>query len=160
MATEKLTLAQRIETARKQFKPIRKDARNPHFKNEYASLDNIIDCIETALSETGVSIRNVPDVLPNGSFILRTQLVDVATGEFVEGIIPLTQGKPQDQGSAITYARRYNVSALLNLCTETDDDGNQGSGVAGGGKKETATSTPASNGRRSGAIPPNVEADW
>jgi len=29
---------------------------------------------------------------------------------------------PQAQGSAITYARRYSLSAIIGLCTEEDDD--------------------------------------
>lgn len=126
----KRNLEERIAAARKKFKPIVKDGWNPHYKKPYATLDNVINCIGEALLEEGVVIRNIPDVLPNGMLVLRTRLIDIASGDYIEGMLPLINSdKPQEQGSAITYARRYSISALLNLCTETDDDGNQGSGL-------------------------------
>ena len=130
---------QRIEAARKNFKPIVKDRENPFHKNMYATLDNIVDCVQFALFVEGLRIENVPDLTTDGVFVLRTRLVVVDTGEFIESVIPLTATKSQEQGSAITYARRYALTALLNLCVETDDDGNVASGKGGGGGD---TSTP------------------
>ena len=51
------------------------------------------------------------------------------TGEFISSFMELMPIKeePQAQGSAITYARRYALSAILGLDTEADDDGNQAS---------------------------------
>jgi hypothetical protein len=49
------------------------------------------------------------------------------SGEWLKGRLPLLPVKadPQAQGSAITYARRYSLSAIVGLCTEEDDDAEQ-----------------------------------
>jgi hypothetical protein len=38
--------------------------------------------------------------------------------------------KSQDWGSAITYAKRYALGCMLNLCIDKDDDGNRSSGYS------------------------------
>jgi hypothetical protein len=38
----------------------------------------------------------------------------------------LSKNDAQGQGSAITYARRYALCAVLNLVADDDDDGQQG----------------------------------
>jgi hypothetical protein len=48
-------------------------------------------------------------------------------------LLPLKDQSPQGVGSAITYARRYALAAVLGLATEEDDDGNVGTGLS---KKE------------------------
>jgi len=123
MVTTTKTLSQRIESARKTFKPIIKDRENSFFKNKYATIDAVIDAIQLALSSEGVRISSIPQ-LKDGVFVLSVRLVNIETEEFEESIMPLTMGKPQEQGIAITYARRYAITSMLNLCTEDDNDGN------------------------------------
>lgn len=118
---------ERIEAARANFKPIVKDKSNSFFKTSYATLDNIVNCVQPALLAEGVRIENRCEVLGD-VFVLHTSLVVIETGVREVSTIPIAIGKPQDQGGAITYARRYNLTALLNLLTEDDDDGNQSSG--------------------------------
>jgi hypothetical protein len=63
----------------------------------------------TELSETGLQ--------------LRTQLIH-SSGELLESTYPLPDvADPQKLGAAITYARRYSLSALLCVCPDEDDDG-------------------------------------
>jgi len=117
------TLSQRIEAARVNFKPIIKDRENSFFKNKYAPVDNVIEAVQGALASEGVRITSIPQ-LKDGVFTLSVRLVNIDTEEFEESIMPLTIGKPQEQGIAITYARRYAITSMLNLCTEDDNDGN------------------------------------
>jgi len=117
------TLSQRIEAARPNFKPIIKDRENSFFKNKYAPVDNIIEAVQAALSAEGVRIASIAQ-LKVGVFTLSVRLINIDTEEFEECIMPLTIGKPQEQGIAITYARRYAITSMLNLCTEEDNDGN------------------------------------
>jgi hypothetical protein len=54
-----------------------------------------------------------------------------ASGAYLEGHTPIpgaNGGTPQEFGSAITYMRRYAITALLGVATEEDDDGNHASG--------------------------------
>lgn len=109
-----------------EVKIIEKDAKNPHFKNQYASLDTIIDEVRPLLAKHGLSIMQFPGG-DGENFTLRTLLLH-ESGEWIESE-PLTmrpvKNDPQGIGSCNTYARRYSLSAMLSLNTgEEDDDGN------------------------------------
>ncbi|HEY9300456.1 MAG TPA: ERF family protein [Phormidium sp.] len=52
------------------------------------------------------------------------------------------QSEPQKFGMSITYARRYALQALFNVCADEDDDGN----VASGNTNNINTYAPAKNG--------------
>jgi len=52
----------------------------------------------------------------------------VESGEFLESEFPVVVTKPtaQEYGSAVSYAKRYSLSGLLNLTIQDeDDDGNK-----------------------------------
>jgi len=101
--------------------PITKDATNPHFKKQYASLSGIKDTINDVLLECGLLVTQHPQ--PDG--ILETMIIHADSGQWMRSKIEMpNQGGPQAVGSAITYARRYALSAILFLTTEDDDDGN------------------------------------
>jgi hypothetical protein len=100
---------------------IRKDADNPFFKSKYASLSNILDVVTPVLVQCDLNIMQ----MPTGDGNLRTILSHIS-GEVVECEfnMKITKNDPQSMGSAITYARRYAVGAILNLNIDEDDDAN------------------------------------
>lgn len=104
---------------------IEKDATNPHFKNNYASLDTIIDEVRPLLAKHGLSMMQFPGG-DGEKFTLRSMLLH-ESGEWIESE-PITmrpvKNDPQGIGSCSTYARRYSLSAMLSLNTGEDDDGN------------------------------------
>lgn len=57
-----------------------------------------------------------------------------SSGENIEtGLLKITPAKsndPQAMGSCITYAKRYQLGALIGICESADDDGNAASAVA------------------------------
>ena len=60
---------------------------------------------------------------------LTTTVVHADTAEFMASDFPIPAGlKAQEIGSAVTYGRRYNVSCLLDIVAEDDDDGNAAQG--------------------------------
>lgn len=65
--------------------------------------------------------------MPDGDGL--TTIVMHESGEWIMATAKLELSKPdpQGQGSAITYMRRYALSAALGLVTEDDDDGNAAS---------------------------------
>lgn len=104
---------------------IKKDANNPFFKSKYATLSNILDCIQEPLIESGLVFSQ----MPTQGNTLTTILVHSDSGEYLQGSYDMTPTKqdPQAIGSAITYARRYALGAILGLNIDDDDDGNAAS---------------------------------
>lgn len=103
---------------------ISKDAKNPFFKSNYASLSNIQDAISKPLSESGLAYSQMPSGV-NG---LCTILIHAESGEYLMDsfIMPVSkQNDPQAVGSAITYAKRYALAGVLGLNIDDDDDGNK-----------------------------------
>jgi hypothetical protein len=102
-----------------------KDKTNPHFKSKYTSLDTIVEKVEPLLAAHGLIWTTLPGGTHDGP-TLSYRLAHVETGEVMEGTMPLLLDKPTAQafGSALTYARRYSLCAVLNLVTDEDDDGN------------------------------------
>lgn len=139
-------LAAALVAAQAELRAIGMDSVNPHFKSRYASLDNIIETIRPVLSKHSLAIvqgTTTPESDSNGKvtgFTVETMLVH-QSGEWLcnAAVMPLAKADPQGAGAAITYGRRYGLSALLSLATDEDDDANAAS------KRGT---TGASNGAR------------
>lgn len=104
-----------------------KDSKNPHFKNEYASLPSVIDAVKVALNDNGIVFIQSTSPSEAGFLSLTTRLMH-ESGEWIEDTasVPLPKNDPQGYGSAVTYARRYSLSAMLGLYQD-DDDGNAAS---------------------------------
>jgi hypothetical protein len=104
-------------------KAVPKTATNPFYSSKYAPLDAIIETIKEPMRKHGLSLVQLPD--DDGL----TTILAHTSGEFFKATAPLNakDGTPQAQGSAITYMRRYALSAALGLATEDDDDGNSAS---------------------------------
>lgn len=118
-------LAKSLVLFNSEVNKIAKDADNPFFKNNYATLDTIIDEIRPILSKHGLSIMQIPS--GDGQNVTLKTLLLHETGEWLESdeltMKPL-KNDPQAVGSCITYARRYSLAAFLSLNTGEDDDGN------------------------------------
>jgi len=106
--------------AQSKIKHAIKDAKNPHFKNNYATLESVIDASKDALTENGIIVLQSPS-----SDVLTTRLQH-SSGEYFESELKLLLSKNDMQGlgSAITYARRYALASMLNIA-QADDDGQQ-----------------------------------
>jgi hypothetical protein len=131
---------------------LRKDATNPHFRSKYTPLDTIVETIGPILAKHGLVWMTLPGRDAHGDPALTYRLAHASTGEALEGSMPLLLSKQdaQGQGSAITYARRYAICAVLNLVADDDDDGNGASGGESAGQPRMG-GTPATD-RQKGAI--------
>lgn len=107
------------------MQPLKKDATNPFFKSKYVTLNNILENIEIPLQECELTFTQFPD-----GDCLTTLLIHIPSGEYLQACYQLHPVKqdPQSIGSAITYARRYALGAILALNIDIDDDGNHASG--------------------------------
>jgi hypothetical protein len=118
-----------------------KDKRNPGFNSKYADLAAVWEACREPLSHNGLSVVQFPEPGPEGTVGLRTILLH-ESGEKLEStfFMPVRDSKnPQAVGSAITYARRYALMAVVGIAPE-DDDGN---GAAA--KGATKVSAPAAH---------------
>jgi len=98
---------------------------NPFFNSKYAPLSDILNAVRPLLSKYGLSVLQSPS--GDGQNIAITTLIVHESGEWIESD-PLTlkaeKATAQGAGSAITYARRYALSAMLGISSEDDNDGN------------------------------------
>lgn len=104
---------------------ISKSSSNPFFKSKYASLPDILKAISQPLLECGLII--IHQLGENDT--MQTSIVHCKTGASITSTFKLHIKGDDSQawGSAITYAKRYAIGALLNLCIDKDDDGNASS---------------------------------
>ena len=131
-------LSESLVLAQKEFKTAIKKSVNPYFKSKYANYTEVLSCVKEALNNHGISIlqpihaETVETILlhESGEYIssfteiyTTPTLVKDKNGDIVKSYI-----KPQDYGSAITYARRYALSSLLAIDSDEDDDGNVANG--------------------------------
>ena len=118
-----------LAAATAEMPAIRKDRTNPHFKSAYASLDTIIDTVTPVLQRHGLVWYSLPSVNEKTGAPELIYVLAHTGGTQLSGTMPLMigGGSAQNYGSALSYARRYAITAVLNLATEDDDDGNQAS---------------------------------
>jgi len=98
------------------------------YKFKYATLDHIIEHIREPLTKNGLWFTQLIET-HEGKYRLVTRLLH-ESGEAIESHTPLlvSGGNNQEFGSALTYMRRYSLSALLGLAADDDDDGNHADG--------------------------------
>jgi metal-sulfur cluster biosynthetic enzyme len=132
-------VCQAIEDARQEFLPLEKSGVNNFFKNRkgephlYSTLDNIFDACMPALHKYKLSVVYQARILETNTGIeniLTTTITHIASNQFILSATTLGNqtAKSQDVGSAITYLRRYQIQAMLNLEADFEDDGNSASG--------------------------------
>ena len=137
MESESLAkLAEALSKAQGQMAPAKKDSINPHFKSSYADLASCWAAIREPLSVNGLAITQRVSTDAQGVKV-ETMLLHVS-GEFLrsEFWLPVAQKTPIGYASAITYARRYSLSAIVGLSSD-DDDGSAASISANGFKAQT-----------------------
>lgn len=100
-----------------------KEAKAGSYSYKYADLGSVIDALKAAFKEHHISYTQATDVTDAG-MVLHTRLMHAESGEWIEGVYPLPPNPdPQKVGSALTYARRYSLCALVGITAEDDDDG-------------------------------------
>jgi hypothetical protein len=103
--------------AKQEIESVKKNAKNPHFKNNYADINALIEAVEPVLLKYNLILLQP---IENG-FVF-TKIIDCETGESVESSMRLPDIQdPQKIGSACTYFRRYTLQGLLSLQAEDDD---------------------------------------
>lgn len=122
-----------------------KNAKNPHLGNTYADLSSVLEAIRPIEKKHGLSLMQIPGVCQTSAdgmgaiLTLHGILMHGPSGQLMQFAtqVPFaaelnkktqqTKLTAQGLGSAITYARRYQLASVYGI-TQVDDDGNAGSG--------------------------------
>jgi len=125
-------LIKALSIAQGQIGNASKDSDNPFFKSKYATLASVREACKDALSKNGLAVIQHPIVSAQATFLCTT--LGHTSGQWIRSFYPIKPVKddPQGMGSAITYARRYALAAMVGIAPE-DDDGNAASGKTGVG---------------------------
>lgn len=115
----------------------KRNAKNPHLRNQFADLPCVIDTVKEVLNKHDIVV--VQSVHGSGEASVpyagvKTRLIHGPSGEWIEDSIDQAVDAPKGMnvsqaiGSAITYLRRYSLSAMACVASEPDDDGNEAKG--------------------------------
>lgn len=114
-------LAAALSKAQSEMSPAKKDTDNPFFKSKYADLASVWEACRKCLTENNLSVVQLPEQSESG-LMLRTILMH-QSGQYISSVFNMPLGKcdPQGYGSALTYARRYSLAALVGVYQDDDD---------------------------------------
>ena len=120
-------IAAALAKAQGEIQNVVKDAKNPHFKSDYATLDAITDTVRPVFAKHGLAVVQIP-AFADGIVTVETMLTH-SSGQWIAGDAgsPIQKADPQGVGSATTYLRRYSLAGIAAIA-QTDDDGNVASG--------------------------------
>ena len=130
-------LAFALSKAQGELSPAIKDSKNPFFKSNYADLSSVWNSCKEALSKNGLAIIQTMD-MKEGQSVLITTLAH-SSGQWMRSCLPILneKGNAQGMGSAITYMRRYALSAIVGVTCDEDDDANAACIPQKNGKKQS-----------------------
>lgn len=112
-----------LSKAQANLRPAQFNKVNPHFKSKYADMTAVLDAVRKPLADHGLAITQTTEV-KEGAFVLVTRLGH-SSGQWIAGEYPLPHGgRPHEVGSAISYAKRYSLSAIVGVSADDDDDAN------------------------------------
>lgn len=114
-------LAKALATAQGELENASKNSSNPHFKSRYADLAEVLNTVRPVFASHGLSITQHPDYV-DGIVEVETMLLHSSGQYMVSSVkVPTQKMDAQGVGSAITYARRYALSAIAGVAQEDDD---------------------------------------
>lgn len=123
-------IAAAITKVQQELPAVPKDITNPITHSKYANLDSINKALLPVTSKNGIAVTQYP-VSSNGEIGCGTLLLHTS-GEYIDYgpyMISMDKNKrmsaAQEGGSTITYAKRYQLSAIFGIVSDDDDDGVQ-----------------------------------
>lgn len=117
-----LAFQQEVEAIPKSRTATIETTNGTSYSYHYADLADIMAVIRPLLVKHGLAVTQ--DVQGDGERVgVSTTLIHKSGQTLASSVLWLkTSGKARDAGAAVTYARRYSLSALLGLVTEDDDE--------------------------------------
>lgn len=118
-------LAAALSKAQGEMQAAIKDKINPFFKSSYADLGSVWDAARPVLSKHGLCVMQTTEMVADGTKIVMVTTLAHTSGQWMKSYLPLNPAKNDSQGigAAITYLRRYSLSAIVGVVCDDDDDG-------------------------------------
>lgn len=118
-------LAAALSKAQGEMQAAIKDKVNPFFKSSYADLGSVWDAARPVLSKYGLCVMQTTEITGDGGKIVMVTTLAHTSGQWMKSFLPLNPAKNDSQGigAAITYLRRYSLSAIVGVVCDEDDDG-------------------------------------
>jgi len=125
-------LAKALAKVQASLVPAKRDSTNPYFNSTYADLSSVWESCRETLAKNGLCVIQGNSVGAEKTLIVETILIH-ESGQWVQSelCLPLSKADPQGVGSAMTYGRRYGLSAIVGIVADADDDGNVASAKNG-----------------------------
>ena len=116
-----------------------------NFEYMYTDLAAGLECIRPALSAQSIAVFQVQRIDQNGNMILITRLIHGPSGQWVESeyFVCKADLDHQKRGSALTYARRQSLFAIVGIAGADDDDDGSSAVISVGNGKEVITAAQA-----------------
>lgn len=117
-------IATALSAAQAEMKPALKDATNPAYRSKYADLTAVWEACRGPLTKHKLAVLQDATMVEQSVSVV-TRLVH-ASGQWIEFgplVIPMAKADAHGVGSAISYAKRYGLSAAIGVVAEDDDDG-------------------------------------
>ena len=117
-------IAAALSAAQAEMTGAKKSSKNPFFKSTYADLSAVMAAISEPFAAHGLAFVQSAG-LSEGGVSVTTRLMH-SSGQWIESdpmTVPPVKNDPQAFGSAVTYAKRYSLQALVGV-PSVDDDGN------------------------------------
>jgi len=118
------TLIEALIAAQSEFPGIPKEAMGQARggKYPYATLPAVLEAVVPSLNRHGIAL--IQRTAVDGESLTLHTILRHTSGEEVESVVPLPMPASwQEWGSAMTYARRYSITALAGVAPDDDDDG-------------------------------------
>lgn len=133
-------LAKALAAAQGELQDAKKDAKNPHFKNTYATLSSVRAAVTPTLAKHGLSTLQSFEPHGGDGVCVVTWLLH-ESGQFIRSrlYLPVSKKDAQGFGSAISYGRRYALAAITGIAADDDDDGD----AAVGKRQEAPAAKPS-----------------
>ena len=129
-------LAAALAKVQKELKPIARtqEGQAGTRKVKYADLSAVTAAVYPLLAKNGLAFIAKPTLRDDGKFVLAYSLLH-ESGEREDGEYPMHgSAKAQDNGSEVTYARRYSLCAITGAVPEGEDDDGAAASKGSGGR--------------------------
>lgn len=105
------------------MQPAKFNCVNPFHKNRYADLASVMEACRVPLTSNGICTTQFTETI--GEKIYLSTLLLHVSGQWIKSLFPIHVAKLDCQsiGAAMTYGKRYSLSALVGIVSEEDDDG-------------------------------------